>query len=146
MKKVISLAASAVKELNYFSPLIDFIVRFYAAWVFLKSGLVKFSSMDTTIWLFTYEYHVPLLHPTLAAYLGTFFELFFPGLLILGCLGRLSAFSLSIVNLTAVISYPDLHDAGIQWHMVWGLLLLIPLFHGPGKLSIDHWLWKKIRA
>jgi len=27
-------------------------------------------------------------------------------------------------------------------HFYWGVLLLVTLLHGPGKLSVDHWLWR----
>jgi putative oxidoreductase len=38
----------------------------------------------------------------------------------------------------AVVSYGDLNDAGLAQHQVWGLLLLITMRHGPGKLSVDY--------
>ena len=55
-----------------------------------------------------------------------------------GLAGRLSAAALFFVNLVAAISYPALEEAGLIQHQLWGLLLLVPLLHGPGKLSIDH--------
>jgi putative oxidoreductase len=33
--------------------------------------------------------------------------------------------------------------AGLKDHQFWGLLLLVPLFRGPGKISIDHFLRKR---
>ena len=47
---------------------------------------------------------------------------------------------LFVFNTVAVISYPDLSDAGLKDHMLWGALLLVTLVYGPGKLSLDHWL------
>jgi putative oxidoreductase len=88
--------------------------------------------------LFTYEYQVPLLSPATAAYLGTFTELVFPILLALGLAGRPAALALFVFNIVAVISYPGLMEAGVQEHLVWGLLFLVTLSHGPGKLSLDH--------
>ncbi|MGI9046588.1 MAG: hypothetical protein ACR2FI_07330 [Burkholderiales bacterium] len=46
-------------------------------------------------------------------------------------------------NIIAVISYPDLSEAGRTEHFYWGFLLLVTLFHGPGKLSIDHLISRK---
>jgi putative oxidoreductase len=112
-------------------------VRLYVASVFFKSGLTKIASMDTTILLFTHEYQVPLLSPTLAAYLGTAAELVLPVMLALGLGGRLAAAALFAFNIVAVISYPDLNEVGVMQHQYWGVLLLIPLLYGPGKLSID---------
>jgi putative oxidoreductase len=83
------------------------------------------------------------LPPELAAYLGTFGELFFSVLLALGVAGRLGALGLLVLNVVAVMSYPALHEAGVTQHQLWGLLLLVPLLHGPGKLSVDHFLAKR---
>ena len=33
---------------------------------------------------------------------------------------------------------PDLSEAGLKDHFFWGLLLLIFLMRGPGKLSLDY--------
>src|SRR5262245_50489486 len=74
-----------------------FATRVWVSWQFLKSGWLKISSWDTTLSLFQDEYHVPLLPPHLAAVVGTFGELFFPVLLILGIFGRLSALGLFAV-------------------------------------------------
>ena len=119
-------------------------VRFYVASVFFKSGLTKIASMDSTIMLFTYEYQVPLLSPTLAAYLGTAAELVLPVMLVLGLGGRFAAAALFAFNIVAVISYPDLSEVGVMQHQYWGVLLLIPLLYGPGKLSIDHFIQRRL--
>ena len=129
-----------IQWLEWASPIADLGVRLWVANVFWKSGLTKIQSMDSTLMLFEYEYKVPLLSPAVAAYLGTFTELFFPVLLAIGLGGRFSAFVLFVFNIIAVISYPDLNPAGVQQHQLWGLLLLVALLHGPGKLSIDHWI------
>jgi uncharacterized membrane protein YphA (DoxX/SURF4 family) len=31
-------------------------------------------------------------------------------------------------------------------HLYWGLLLAVTLLHGPGRLSIDQWLWPRVRG
>ena len=86
---------------------------------------------------------MPLLPPELAAYMGTFTELFFPVLLVLGLGTRFAAGVLFVFNIIAVISYPDLGEVGLKDHQYWGLLLLIPLLHGPGKISIDHFIRRR---
>ena len=124
--------------LDFIAPVADLAVRLWVANAFFRSGLVKIQSWESTIALFTYEYSVPLLPPEVAAYLGTFTELFFPVLLALGLAGRFAAFALFIFNIIAVISYPALMGAGLEQHQVWGLMLLVNLLHGPGKLSLDY--------
>lgn len=133
------------RYLDFLQPVADLLIRLYVANVFWKSGVNKFQSWDTTVFLFEYEYSVPLLSPQTAAVLGTATELIFPVLLVLGLLGRLSAFVLFVFNIVAVISYPSLNEAGVAQHVLWGLLLLVPMVHGPGKWSLDHLLkarWK----
>lgn len=125
---------------------LDLGIRLYVADVFMKSGLTKIESWDKTVFLFQEEYHVPILSPEMAAALGTFGELFFPPLLALGIASRFSAFSLSIVNVIAVISYWHVlggNEAALMSHFYWGTLLLVTLLHGPGKLALDHWLWRR---
>ena len=41
------------------------------------------------------------------------------------------------------MSYPDLGDVGLRDHQMWGLLLLVTLLHGPGKLSLDHLIGRR---
>ena len=125
------------------SPLGDLLLRLWIANVFWKSGLSKIASWDSTIALFENEYAVPLLAPEPAAYLGTATELAMPVLLLLGLGTRLSALVLFVFNIIAVISYPDLSEVGHYNHIQWGLILMVIFFHGPGKISLDHWLGKK---
>jgi len=126
------------------APVLDLAIRLDVANVFFKSGLTKIDDWDKTVFLFQEEYHVPLLPPGLAAFLGTFGELAFPPLLALGLAGRFSALALSIVNVMAVVAYWHVlgnNEAALMSHFYWGVLLLVTLLHGPGKLSLDHWLW-----
>ena len=125
------------------TALLDLWIRWDVASAFFRSGLTKTESWDKTVFLFQAEYHVPLLPPEVAAALGTFGELFFPPLLLLGLAGRFSALSLSVVNIVAVISYWHVlgkNEAALASHYYWGLLLLVTLLHGPGKLSCDAWI------
>jgi putative oxidoreductase len=120
------------------SPLANLLLRLYVANVFFTSGLTKIQSWDTTLQLFEYEYHVPVLSPAIAAYAGTFNELAWPVLLAVGLGGRFAAAALFVFNIIAVVSYPDLNAAGLEQHKVWGIILLALTLLGPGRLSIDH--------
>jgi putative oxidoreductase len=125
------------------ASLLDLAIRLYVADVFFKSGLTKIEDWDKTLFLFEEIYRVPLLSPVLAAALGTFGELVFPPLLALGLAARFSAASLSIVNAIAVLSYWHVigeNQAALMSHVFWGALLLVTLLHGPGKVSIDHFV------
>jgi putative oxidoreductase len=128
---------------TYLAPLLDLTVRIWLARVFFLSGLTKIQSWDSTLSLFENEYSVPFLPPELAAYMGTFTELFFPVLLVLGLGTRFAAGVLFVFNIIAVLSYPDLGEVGLKDHQYWGLLLLFPLLHGPGKIAIDHFIRRR---
>lgn len=134
---LVDLGQRARAHLNFLAPVIDLTVRLWVAAVFFKSGLTKIQSWDTTLLLFENEYQVPFLSPETAALLGTGAELVLPVLLALGLGSRFAAFALFVFNIVAVISYPELEGIGIEQHQVWGILLLVTLLHGPGKLSLD---------
>ena len=139
------------RVLRWLAPLghiVDLVIRLDVALAFFKSGLVKIGNWDGTLFLFQSEYHVPLLPPHFAAVLGTFGELFFPPLLALGLAARLSALSLSVVNVIAVVSYWHVlgtNEAALSFHYYWALLLLVTLCHGPGKLSLDYLVARRER-
>jgi putative oxidoreductase len=124
-------------------PLFALAVRLYVARVFFASGLVKLQNWNSTLGLFDNEFHVPLLPPQAAALLGTGAEILLPVLLALGIGTRFSAIALFVFNIVAVISYPDLSDAGLKDHMLWGALLLVTLVYGPGKLALDRWFERR---
>jgi putative oxidoreductase len=126
---------------------LDLVIRLYVANVFIKSGLTKIDDWDRTVFLFQEEYHVPLLSPEAAAFLGTSTELFFPVLLAIGLATRLTAAWLSVFNVIAVISFWHVlgqNEAALNQHVFWGFLLLVTLFHGPGKISLDHFVWGRL--
>jgi putative oxidoreductase len=115
-------------------------LRAAVAVVFWNSAMTKLANWETTIALFTDEYQVPLLPPELAAYMAASIELTTPILLLLGLLTRAAA--LVLLGMTTVIEvfvYPQAWPTHIQW----GAMLLILLCRGPGKLSIDHLLWRR---
>lgn len=129
---------------EYVAPLFDLGLRLFLANVFLKSGLTKIQTWDSTLYLFRDEYHVPLLNPEMAAWLATGAELGLPVLLVLGLFGRFAAAGLFILNAVAVISYSDLSEAGISHHLYWGILLAVLLIVSRGKWSVDTWMEKRL--
>lgn len=121
--------------------LLSLALRLYVGGVFFKSGLVKLRDWSATLALFRDEYHVPLLPPELAAVMGATGEVCLPLLLWAGVLTRPAALGLFLVNLMAVISYPQLFGfdcpAAINDHFYWGILLLVVAAFGPGRASVD---------
>ena len=128
-----------------FASVFLFATRIWVSWEFLKSGWIKITSWQNTVFLFHNEYQVPLLPPTLAAITGTAGELVFPALLIAGIAGRLSAAGLFAVNVMAVVSYAHVllsegFEAAVGQHYLWGFALLVLIVFGPGRASLDHLL------
>jgi len=128
------------------APLGDVLIRLWVSDAFFQSGKTKIMTWDTTVFLFTHEYHVPFIPPFLAAVLGTGVELIMPVLLLFGLGARFPAFVLFIFNIVAVISYPYLFTedgtGGLFHHIAWGMVLMFFMLHGPGKWSLDHLLCK----
>jgi len=148
---LLRLNALSTRVLNVLQPLVLLGTRLFVADVFLRSGWLKITTWDSTLSLFETEYHVPLLPPHVAAVVGTFGELFFPVLLVLGLAGRIGAVGLFCVNVMAVVSYADVllsegFEAAIGQHYLWGFMLLVLSVYGPGQLSVDHLLTRVRRA
>lgn len=134
----------SISRLDWLSPGVDLLFRLWVANVFWKAGMTKLANWDSTLYLFEYEYMVPYLPTELAAFLGTGVEITMPVLLALGLGTRFSAAVLFVFNIIAVVSYPTLNEIGVKDHQYWGLLLLVPLLHGPGALSLDYFVRKRL--
>jgi putative oxidoreductase len=109
--------------------------RLAVAGVFLKAGLTKLASWQTTVALFRDEYKVPVLPPEIAAVMASTFEVGCSILLIVGLASRLATLPMLGMILTIqLFVYPD------AWpeHLVWGSILLFLLTRGPGALSLDR--------
>lgn len=115
-------------------------VRLYLARVFLLSAFTKLRDWNITLALFENEYRVPLLSPAAAAFLGTAAEIGLPLMLLAGLGTRVAALALFAFNAVAVVSYPDLSDAGFKDHVLWGALMLVLAVYGPGRFSLDRFL------
>ena len=143
---IVSLGDKLIGAISYATPLLDLALRLWVARVFWNSGMTKIQSWDTTLMLFEYEYAVPLLSHNVAAFLATGVELVAPVLLLLGLGTRAGALALFVLNYVAMIAYPDINIAGLKDHYLWGTMLAVTFLHGPGLLSVDYFLGKKLRS
>ncbi|MBU2896600.1 DoxX family protein [Vibrio hepatarius] len=146
ISKIIKHYDTLVARAQYlFVPLLLLFFRLWVAWVFFNSGLTKIASWDSTLYLFEYEYQVPILPWELAAYMGTAAELILPTFLTLGLLTRPMASILFVFNVIAVVSYPLLWEKGFYDHQLWGLMILVVVVWGPGPISADKLIKNKFQ-
>ena len=114
-------------------------LRLAVATVFWNSAMAHLASWETTLTLFEEEYKVPVLPPELAAYMAVAIEVTTPVLLVLGLLTRAAAaVLLGMTTVIEVFVYPEAWPTHIQW----AAMLLVLLARGPGKLSLD-WLVRR---
>jgi putative oxidoreductase len=120
------------------------LARWGIAGIFWRSGQTKvtgFMLNESTYDLFRDEYRVPFLPTDLAAVLATVSEHLFPVLLVVGLASRLSAAALFGMTLTIQIfvypgSWPD--------HLLWASALVYVMLRGPGELSLDHLVRRRL--
>jgi putative oxidoreductase len=131
---------------EYLAPLMDLGLRLYLANVFFKSGLTKIMNWDSTLYLFSDVYQVPLLPSDVAAYMAAGGELGLSVLLVFGLFGRFATAGLFILNAVAAYSYySGLSEAGLFQHFSWGILLGVLLILSRGNWSVDAWLEKRLQ-
>jgi putative oxidoreductase len=145
LARAVHLSDRLDRLIEGFQPAAAVLARLYVARVFFASGLTKLRDWETTLALFTDEYHVPLLPPEVAALLGTAGELGLPVLLVLGLGGRFAALGLCVVNAVAVVSLSEIAPAALQQHMTWGVLLAGLVLLGSGPWALDTWVRGKLR-
>ncbi len=121
-------------------------LRLPVAVVFWRSGRTKvegwniFSVNETQVFLFEHEFGMPF--PAFTAHVTAFAEHVLPVLLVLGLMTRLSAFGMLIM--TMVIQLFVFPDAWLNAHMFWAAILFAVVALGPGRISIDHLLLRRL--
>ena len=131
-----------IQLLDFWAPFWNLGARLWISYIFLMAGISKVTAWQTTLLLFQYEYHVPLLSPFLAAVFGTAAELILPLLLVIGLGGRIVISIFFIYNAVCMIAYPFLWTpdgaSGLAEHINWAILLGLLMCYGPGRISLDH--------
>ena len=111
--------------------------RLAIAGVFLRAGLQKVASWESTVGLFRDEYKVPVLPPEIAALMASCVEIGCSTLLLAGLATRLATVPLLGMLMTIqLFVYPG------AWpeHLVWGSILALLLTRGAGAISLDRLL------
>ncbi len=129
---------------KWLEPLYALILRIYIFNEFFWSGWLKVKDIyngqwERVVFLFAEEYKVPVLSPSVAAAIGTFNEIVFPILLLLGLFGRGSGLVLFATALLIELTYQ--HNVS---HILWMTMTLYIVFRGCGLFSVDYLIHKKL--
>jgi len=89
-----------------------------------------------TLQQFRTDFALPLLPPEWAAWMATLAEFVIPIMLVLGLATRIGA--LALIGLTLVIQIFVFPEAWWSTHALWLVIALYLVFHGPGRVSLDH--------
>lgn len=124
---------------------IALLARASIAAIFWRAAGPKLANFDLTIALFRDEYlrNLPFLPAAPMAYLATAIELAMPALILAGLLTRLACLPLiGMVLFIQTFVYPT------SWpdHLVWITLLGLLLARGPGALSLDALLARRLEC
>ena len=138
MNTMIQAVVRALNAIPY--SVIALIARAATFSVFFRSGTQKLSDWNATLQLFQNEYHVPVLPPTVAAYMAASLELGASTLVLVGLFTRAGvAALLGMTTVIEIFVYPEAWPDHIQWLA----FMFIILARGPGKIALDELLFRK---
>ncbi len=142
MQTLVSRALLLLDEIGAWLPQLG--LRLLLAYEFWQSGLEKLHGEN---WFEDIQDQFPfplhLVPPDVSWHLATGFELAGPVALLLGLGTRF--FSASLIVLT-LVAWASVHagngynvcDNGYKLPLMYAVMFLVPLFSGPGRLSLDH--------
>ncbi|MDD5388023.1 MAG: DoxX family protein [Gallionellaceae bacterium] len=127
-------------------------LRLLLAYEFWESGLEKLHGMN---WFADIQAQFPfpfnLVPPDISWQIATWNELIGPIALVLGLGTRFASVSLIILT---VVAWASVHagngynivDNGYKLPLIYLIMFLPLLLSGPGKLSLDHWIARRVAA
>jgi putative oxidoreductase len=154
------LLEGVLKALNWIGTFFpQFVVRALLAWEFWESGVEKYYGDN---WFVQDRFLFPFsVVPVEASwFMATWFELVGAVLLLIGLGTRFVSVSLIILTIVAIhavhwpaewntfsellqgYSISKTEFGNYKLPLIYLVLFTVPLFIGPGKLSLDHLIWK----
>lgn len=146
--KINNIIQTYDKYINAFKkfaePIFALALRVYIFNDMFRSGWLKFLDLINGAWsnqvyLFANEFKVPIINPSVAAFLSMINEVGIASLLLVGLFTRFSA--LALLGMAIVIELTYIHH--LQ-HIVWITMLTYLLIYGGGHISVDKLLRKKL--
>jgi putative oxidoreductase len=124
------------------------LVRLYLGYFFFETGLSKVGNLGVMAERFA-EWGIPW--PAFNAALSAYTELIGGALVVLGLATRLAALPLAfnMVVATAVVKMPKVESLADFVELdepLYALAFLWLVFAGPGRVSLDHLLWRRVSA
>lgn len=126
-------------------------LRLTVALPFWKSGLTKWDGFlqpsGSAQYLFTNEFRLhlfgaefPYPFPETMAFLSGTGEIILPVMLVIGLGTRYAALGLLLMTGIIQLTIPD---GWMNFHLPWAAMLLPLIVFGPGRISLDHWLFRE---
>lgn len=112
--------------------------RILLAWGLVQYGLDKIIDWDNGLFLFEYKNHIPFIPSQFIAYMAAAATMILPIFIALGFLTRIAIILLLAFISFALLSAPTLWNNLFYFHYIWGVLLIVILFTGPGRISLDN--------
>jgi putative oxidoreductase len=141
---LVARAIAAFEAIPYW--FVALVARLSIAAVFWRSGQTKVDGWrlkDSAIALFENVYQLPLINPTVAAYLAAVAEHLFPILLVIGLATRFSALALLFMTLVIeIFVFPDAWPT----HGTWAACFLLLMMRGAGVVSLDDLIARRMNA
>ncbi|MGH8727744.1 MAG: HvfX family Cu-binding RiPP maturation protein [Burkholderiales bacterium] len=126
-------------------------LRLLLAYEFWESGIEKLNGEN---WFADIQDKLPppfsFVSTDISWFLATWTEVLGAIALVIGLFTRFFSLSLIILTLVAWASVHAGHgynvcDNGFKLPLIYLIMFLPLLFAGPGKASLDHWLWRQIK-
>jgi len=141
--RLVPVADCIVRGLDaWAAPVADLLIRVALFGVFFGAGLAKVADWNGTLTLFAHDYAVPVLPAATAATMAAFDELVAATLLLVGLGARLAALPLLAQALVIQFSLGPAYNTLEHW--LWIVLLLTVIARGPGLLSLDHMVRRRL--
>ena len=127
-------------------------LRLLLAYEFWESGVEKLNGEN---WFADIQGKFPFpfsaVPPDISWFLATWFEVLGAIGLVIGLFTRF--FSLSLMSLT-IVAWVSVHaglgynvcDNGFKLPLIYLIMFLPLLLSGPGKASLDYWIWRRIKG
>lgn len=148
MKEKIDNIKISISKLSFIPP---FLIRIVLAYGFYEPAMKKWNDIGAIAeWFGNEDWGLGLPFPTVNAYLAATTEILGVFLLLLGLGTRIISIPLIFTMLVAIFTVHFENgfaagDNGFEIPLYYIIMLIVLIINGPGKLSLDHIIYKKLK-